>query len=212
MQDAMPVTELQLTELELTAISKSLEDSDSLEDLGDNVFVNIDPDFWTELAAPTEPLQLMEDKVTSFPKQLLNDTPVIALAHKLRLDSSAYAHAERIAKGLPATATPPVPFSFDMRRELHVRERSKGSCMYPGCTTKAHGRGLCTKHGGCTKVVCVHPDCSTKAQARGLCFKHRPVVTPVKDEKFFLRRFKQAKHAKRCRERAKLHASLDKAV
>jgi hypothetical protein len=185
--------ELEL-ELELPAIPESLEGWD------DNVFAHIDP---------VEPLQLMNDNVTSFPKRLLDDPAVIALAHQLLLDPRTLGHADRIAKGIPATracATNANP------RTICVGGSSKGMCMHPGCTTKAHVRGLCTKHGGCTKIVCVHPDCSTKAQAHGLCFKHRPVVRHVKDEKYFLKRFMQTRYVQRSRKRAKLQASLYKAV
>jgi hypothetical protein len=47
-----------------------------------------------------------------------------------------------------------------------------GLCTVPGCATNAQARGLCTKHGGSTKVVCLHPGCTINAQSRGLCCKH----------------------------------------
>jgi hypothetical protein len=49
---------------------------------------------------------------------------------------------------------------------------ANGLCTVLGCATNAANRGLCTKHGGCTKGVCRHPGCTTKANVRGLCWKH----------------------------------------
>jgi hypothetical protein len=46
-------------------------------------------------------------------------------------------------------------------------------CSMSDCSTPAHRRGLCSKHGGSQfQPVCSVLDCTTNASGRGLCVKH----------------------------------------
>ncbi|EQC30500.1 hypothetical protein SDRG_11816 [Saprolegnia diclina VS20] len=52
----------------------------------------------------------------------------------------------------------------------HGQSTAKRHCSEPGCTTQAHARGLCVRHGG--GRPCAAPGCPLHARTRGFCARH----------------------------------------
>lgn len=77
-------------------------------------------------------------------------------------------HASAAVDG-PPTMSPRGGTDNEATRRKRRAKRNK-PCSAKGCTTNAHARGLCVKHGA--NGHCSVQGCSTNAHTRGLCRKH----------------------------------------